>query len=289
MICNKLTECLNCSSYGGDMFYYLRLLENYRYRQYRFKKNCLLFLLQGEIRIDGLHFPDIRIESKQLIVLPAGVELDIHILADSHCLLYHFTEPPVLCEDQYEKILLSGDHGPDGCLLEMLPPILNFAQGIVQNLEQGLLCRKFLEMKEKEIVFLINSYYPYPQLITFLAPVFKTLNHFRCFVLQNYYKVKTVEELALLGKYGLVTFRRLFKEEFGEPAYQWMIRQRKEQIYYDLIHRELSISAVADKYLFESLPQFSNFCKKYFGASPRAIQNKHCIKSDNELTIDNEK
>ena len=75
MPCNEHINCSDCPSCGGDMFYYLRFLEGYSYQQYHFKQNSILFLLQGEIRIDGLHFPHLIIHNKQLLVIPVGIEL----------------------------------------------------------------------------------------------------------------------------------------------------------------------------------------------------------------------
>lgn len=278
MPCDKLINCPDCPSYGGDIFYYLRFLEGYSYQQYRFKQNCILFLLQGEIQIDGLHFPHLIIRNKQSLVIPVGIELDIHILKDSDCLVYRFNELPVLCEEQYKKILLAQQEGTYGNLLDTLPPIHEFTQGIIHYLGDGIPCNKLLELKQQEMFFLLYRYYSSPQMTAFLYPILRNQNHFRRFVLQNYYKVKTVEELALLGRYGLITFRRLFKAEFGEAAYRWIIRQRQAYIHYDLTHRNLSISEIADKYHFESLSQFSNFCKKYFGCSPREIQTQKSLK-----------
>ena len=58
MSCNEHINCSDCPSYGGDI-----------------KQNSILFLLQGEIRIDGLHFPHLIIHNKQLLVIPVGIEL----------------------------------------------------------------------------------------------------------------------------------------------------------------------------------------------------------------------
>ena len=272
--CNKFANCIKCSLYGGDMFYDLRLLAGYNYRQYRFRQNCILFIFTGKLKIQGLHFPDTLLETGKIVALPVGIEVDMNILENTDCLVYRFNEPPILCETQYEKILLPRQEGKNGQTLEMLPALVHFTEGIVMHLQKGILCQKFFEIKEKELTFLLNSYYSKEDLLAFSYPLLGTLNKFRCFVLQNYYKVKSVEELAFLGKYGLITFRRLFKEEFGEPAYQWMIRQKQEHIFYDLTHRNHTISESANKSLFESLPQFSNFCKKNLHASPRELQMK---------------
>ena len=89
---------------------------------------------------------------------------------------------------------------------------------------------------------------------------------------QQYKKVKTVEELAQLGGYTISTFRRIFNSVFHEPVYEWMLARRKENVLDDLQNSECTISEICYKYGFESLPHFSNFCKKSFGASPRNLR-----------------
>lgn len=41
--------------------------------------------------------------------------------------------------------------------------------------------------------------------------------------MQNYDKVKNVEEFAHLGGYTTTTFRRLFKNMYGVPVYEWIL------------------------------------------------------------------
>jgi len=48
MPCSGHINCSDCLSYGGDI-----------------KQNSILFLLQGENQIDGLHFPHLIIHNKQ--------------------------------------------------------------------------------------------------------------------------------------------------------------------------------------------------------------------------------
>jgi hypothetical protein len=55
------------------------------------------------------------------------------------------------------------------------------------------------------------------------------------FVIQNYKKVKTVEELAQLGGYTISTFRRIFNSVFHEPVYEWMLARRKENVLDDCL------------------------------------------------------
>ena len=105
-----------------------------------------------------------------------------------------------------------------------------------------------------------------------IHPLAQYTNSFHYFVLQNHAKVKTVEELAQLGGYTVATLRRIFNNVFHEPVYEWMQARRKEGILDELLNTNNSISEICYKYGFESLPHFSNFCKKNFGASPRSLR-----------------
>ena len=119
---------------------------------------------------------------------------------------------------------------------------------------------------------MLGYYYSDYDLASLVHPLSKYTSTFEYFVIQNFKNVKTVEELAHLGGYTLSTFRRIFNNVFHEPVYEWMQARRKEGILDDLLNTESSISEICYKYGFESLPHFSNFCKKSFGGSPRALR-----------------
>lgn len=125
MPCKEHINCSDCPSCGGDI-----------------KQNSILFLLQGEIRIDGLHFPHLIIHNKQLLVIPVGIELDMRILKNSDCLVYRLSELPVLCEEQYKKMTLSQQEDTYGNLLDTLPPIHEFSLGLIHYLADGMPCKK---------------------------------------------------------------------------------------------------------------------------------------------------
>ncbi len=44
-------------------------------------------------------------------------------------------------------------------------------------------------------------------------------------------KVKNVKELANLMGYGINSFRVKFKENFGIPAYQWLLNEKAKRIF----------------------------------------------------------
>ncbi|MCD7937097.1 MAG: helix-turn-helix domain-containing protein [Tannerellaceae bacterium] len=50
------------------------------------------------------------------------------------------------------------------------------------------------------------------------------------------------------------------------------MRQKCQDIQQDLLSSDLSIKDISHKYGFESLANFSHFCRTNFGKSPRALR-----------------
>ena len=92
--------------------------------------------------------------------------------------------------------------------------------------------------------------------------------------MQNYDKVKNVEEFAHLGGYTTTTFRRLFKNMYGVPVYEWILDKKREGILNDLRYTKQRISAISTRYGFDSLSHFAHFCKDSFGDTPRALRKR---------------
>ena len=156
--------------------------------------------------------------------------------------------------------------------LKIIPELQYFLNGSITYLKGDKVYRELLCLKRKVLAFVLGYYYSDYDLASLVHPLSKYTNGFQCFVIQNYKKVKTVEELAQLGGYTISTFRRIFNSVFHEPVYEWMLARRKENVLDDLQNSECTISEICYKYGFESLPHFSNFCKKSFGASPRNLR-----------------
>lgn len=119
--------------------------------------------------------------------------------------------------------------------------------------------------KKKNLLLFLVPIIPIMKVIhfsTFIGQV--CCSSFQYFVLGNHTRVKTVEEFAHLGGYTVTTV--VYSILFHEPVYEWMMKQRKEGIIYELRYTKATISEICYKYGFESLPHFSNFCKKNFGA-----------------------
>ena len=109
---------------------------------------------------------------------------------------------------------------------------------------------------------------------SFFYPISTYTKSFHYFVMQNYNTVKNVEEFAHLGGYTTTTFRRLFKNLYGIPVYEWILEKKREGILEDLQRTNMRITEICNRYGFDSLSHFAHFCKDSFGDTPRALRKK---------------
>lgn len=219
-------------------------------------------------------YPDTVVRENQFILQAIGSEIEFKVIQPAVLILYEFDELTSVCDERFKKLADLPDPPLYHTPMDTCDPMRVFMEGMNIYIESDMICRDFIEAKRKEFIFILISYYPLKILKVFYHPILAYENSFRYFVKQNYLRVKTVEEFAQLGNYSVASFRRLFKNVFNESAYQWMIKQKSQNIYYELQNSKLSISEIAYKYSFEDLSHFSHFCKSCFGKSPRAIRKQ---------------
>lgn len=272
--CSKFTDCGSCPEYRKHIFKYRSFPKGLLIPRERCLQNTLYFLLKGAVQVNSEEHPGTIIREGQFILQPIGSKVEFKILEPTECILYLFERPVNVCNERFNKgANMSENFRSEAIVMNMCAPLLNFMEGLRTYLNDDLLCAGFLTAKRTELVYLLNCYYTLKELAAFYSPIYRYSKSFRYFVMQNYMKAKDVESFAQLGGYSTPTFRRLFKETFGEPAYQWMLKKKCEDIQNDLTTTELSISEICYKYGFESLSNFSHFCRANFGMSPRALRS----------------
>lgn len=272
---SKFTDCGSCSEYRRNIFKYRSYPKGLIIPRERCLQNTLYFLLKGSVQVNSEEHPNTIFSAGQFILQPIGSKVEFKILETAECILYLFERPINICNERFNKgASIAETSRIEPIVMNMCPPLQYFVEGVRMYLNDDLLCAGFLNAKRTELVYLLNCYYTLKELAAFYSPIYRYSKSFRYFVMQNYMKAKDVEAFAQMGGYSTPTFRRLFKETFGEPAYQWMLKKKCEDIQNDLTTTEMSISEISYKYGFESLSNFSQFCRTNFGMSPRALRNK---------------
>lgn len=273
--CQRLTNCAECPKASEGVFVHRKFSRGQHFPADKCTQNCMLFVISGELLVNSHEYPGTTLHKDQFILQAIGSKAELLTLTDVEYILYWFSELPQICEDRYREILLNAEAPLTYTPLTMVPLLSHLMTDLATYLEEDQpSCAPFINLKCQEIAYLLTCYYPTPQLSDFFFPISTYTESFHYFVMQNYSKIKNVEEFAHLGGYTTTTFRRLFKNMYGVPVYEWILDKKREGILDELRYTQKRITEISNRYGFDSLSHFAHFCKSSFGDSPRALRNR---------------
>lgn len=204
-----------------------------------------------------------------------GSKIEYLALTEVLLVRCEFNDIPLVDEEMYNNLMEEVDAPLTYTPLEMHQQVTDYMHNLVALLDDAHEhIYPFLEMKACELTYLLLRYNDEPQLRKFFFPIQSYTENFQHFVMQNYAKVKNVEEFARLGGYTLSTFRRIFKNVFGQAVYEWILDKKREGIIHDLQYTTEKISLICKTYNFDSLSHFAHFCKSSFGDTPRNLRKR---------------
>ncbi|MDR0988109.1 MAG: AraC family transcriptional regulator [Prevotellaceae bacterium] len=274
-ICIRQVDCSLCPKKSEGVFVYRHHRAGQHFAAEKQAQNCMLFLLNGDLLMNSNEYPGTTLKAKQFVLQAIGSKVELLALTDVEYLLYWFTELPVICEEQYKEIINRSEVPLTYTPLTFNSKLSHLFSGLVEYLnEQPVSCGKYIQLKSQELIYILTTYYPMQQMSMFFHPISAYTESFHYFIMQNYDKVKNVEEFAHLGGYTTTTFRRLFKNMYGIPVYEWILDKKREGILEDLQFTKQRISAISARYGFDSLSHFAHFCKDSFGDTPRSLRKR---------------
>lgn len=245
--------------------------------------NYLVFCQTGSIRITSTLFHDEILGAGEVMFVPRESECSGTALSDTTLLVHTFNNTVCSSEKCILSYLYSHRHiGTKNfcCKLTACPPLQVLTENILSYLAQGTGEFALWQIKHKEMIWLFTRHYPAEELRSFFHPMTDESVPFKSLVMTHYRKANYTEELAKLCGYGVHTFRRLFKKEFGESVYQWLIQRRSEHIKYRLSMPYIPLADIIDEFNFSSPQQFNSFCKQYLRNTPGNIRKAAQQESD---------
>ncbi len=159
-------------------------------------------------------------------------------------------------------------------VLKINPILQEYIKILSLYLNDGLKCPHMFEIKRKELLLLLKTYYSKKDLSDFFNPILNADTQFAIKVYNNYENVKTSEELAGIMNYSLSGFKKRFKRVFGIPIYEWLKMRKIRSIYHEICCTQKTFSEIAFEYGFSSASHFNDFCKVNLENTPGKIRNK---------------
>ena len=285
----KGVDCNFCTLADTSSLLFRRFPKGTHFPAEKRIKNCIILVQKGELLINSSEYPGTILKSMDMVLQGIGSKLELLALTDVEYYIYWFTEmEDLICKEHYNIVLEKATEPLVYTPLKALPPINHLFTDLTAYINKNKIpCARYLDMKAREFIFLLTTLYPLHQISSFFYPISIYTESFYYFVMQNYEKVRNVEEFAHLGGYSTSTFRRLFKNMFHVPAYEWILDKKREGILSDLRGDE-RLAVLTDRYGFESPSHFAHFCKSSFGDTPRSLRKRLLEGEESACNIEKE-
>lgn len=240
-------------------------------------ESLIIFVLEGEVKVSADGHNDVLHRAGYISLQPRNSSSYIQVQQPCTFISFHSPHDITLC-DRFSVQSLPR-YIPEGfhyrfTLLPIRQRLAEYATGLRHCLEDGLGCVHFLEMKMQELFILLRAYYNREELATFFYPLIGKNRDFQDFVYEHYRQVDSLNEFAALANTSVDTFKRRFKETFGEPAHKWITGRKAEHVYRDIALGILSFADIAEKYRFSSVSYLTTFCKQHLGKTPQQLRNE---------------
>lgn len=247
--------------------------------------NYIIFCQRGKIQLTSSLFQEETLQEGEMMFLPRMADCQGEIPEDTHIVIHSFNNTVCRPENCILSYLYTHRKKKDDdkrftycCKLPIHDVIVTFIQSICHYLIDNTGDLLLWHLKHKELIRLLSRYYKMEELQSFFHPMTDEEVPFKSLVLSHYMKANDTQELADLCGYGVVTFRRIFKEEFGMSVYQWLIKN-VQNTFFTVCHFPISLSMTSWRSSTLPLPNNSTASVRPISATARPT----CEKSTNPL------
>lgn len=274
-----INEHISCSNYVSDNktgFTRHTIKADEKFNVAENDLNYLLFIMDGTIEIQSDEF-DYRIYKHDTMALFSNdSKLRGKAITDSKIILLYFDKHVNICDKLILETLYTQFPIQENKYLGL--PVREGIKRVLESinfyLDNKLKCMHLHNLKLQELFFNFRGFYTKEEVIHFFSPILNHTVNFKDFVIANYQRVKTVEELSNLYGCSLRSFNRKFKEHFDDSPYNWMLKQRAKHVKAQLLTPGIEFSEIIKEFKFSSASHFSTYCRKQFGVTPRDIRKR---------------
>ncbi|MFI3323062.1 MAG: helix-turn-helix transcriptional regulator [Rikenellaceae bacterium] len=264
------------------------LPKGYVFRSAELKENAnfLVFVVDGELQVECDN-RRIIVSKGEFYFLPISSIFKSETLRKCKLVVFKFLYSALNINDRH--MLSTYHNGVDTTNFafrsftthKMLGQFLTLMQSQFQFNPK---CEHLQSVKSEELFIILRMVYG-PEVITdIFHEIMGEKSDFRAIVLDKYKEVNTRQELADVTGMSISSFSRKFKEEFGEPVYSWMLKQRSKEIHHMLAVPSVSVGDIVKEFGFSSPSHLTKYCRKQFGCTPTELRNR--IRKSNK-SVDN--
>lgn len=239
----------------------------------------IVYCRKGITRLQSNLFKEEFIYGGEILFLPRMADCRGEVMEDSHVIIHTFNNSVCTPEHCILSYLYKHNGKPENavsycCKLLSHKALETFMESISQYLIDETETTQLWRMKHRELIYLLCRYYKPAELQAFFHPMIGEDVPFKNLVLSHYRKAHQTKDLAEQCGYSLPTFRRIFKDVFNMPPYQWLMKKRAEHLLHRLSSPHITFADIIEEFNFSSSQQFNRFCKVNLGDTPSNIRQR---------------
>lgn len=275
-------EHRSCKNYLEQVefgFKYIELEQETFIREERSASNYLLMFLDGEFTISQDQFNTRTFNAGTMVLLPKMSTFNGWGSSGAKLVCLSFELPPRSC-DMFILQSLSGICGTikyDFQATEIHYPLMPYLEVLTLCLKSGMSCKYLHELMEKELFFLIRGFYTKEEIASLFYPIIGEDFYFKKMIMENYQQVASIESLISISNMGRSSFFTKFRNVFGMTAKQWIVKQRNRRILDEARRPGITVKELMAKFMFDSQPAFTFYCKQHFGCTPKLLIEHYCV------------
>lgn len=234
----------------------------------------VLYLLHGVLTITCGTIVDHTLTGGDFMLFPPGSRIHVRVDTPVRVMLLRVKGDITLCENYtLENLYCDRDIRPlRHTHLESRRIIRSHMESLAENIDNGLRCVRFLEIKMEEFFYYLRAYYSKDELAGFCLPLLSSDARFMNFIWENYRRIRTVEQFARLANSSPSAFKIKFKKITGKSVSRWILEHKARNVYRDICFDKKSLKDITEEYHFASVSHLGAFCRKHFGKSPSRIR-----------------
>lgn len=241
--------------------------------------NVILFVMSGSVKVYFRKNELKTVSALYMFFVKDQDDYTFEITADAVIMVFSFEGAALRNIALFQSVYPSAED-PDlnAYGLHIIEPLYSFLHLVCHYLKESVCDYILFETKQTELFYILKTFYKKDETSSLFATFTDTTSDFKAQVIDNYMKVKTVNELASMLGYGITTFRVKFKDEFGISAYRWILNQKSKQIIHNMIVYGDGFTKIIDDFDFSSYSHFNKFCKAQYGFTPGELRKRLTMK-----------
>ncbi len=240
----------------------------------------IIFITNGTVRLtleDGTTRR--RLEKGEFVFMPTGSRIAFDAAAGSAMLRVKLVGKLPECHLFRINRVAKHIEKYDGIYaLKANERIERFIEDMLGVVGDGMKCEMYMHIEVSRLLFLIHAYYSEEECLKMFSYIISPDVKFSEFVRTNYYKYKTVTQLADAACMTPQQFSNRFRKVFGTTPHKWMSAEKSQLIYRDICQSNKPLKEIAYEHDFSIQSNFIRYCRNTFGMSPGNLRKKMVVR-----------